>query len=102
MKVKKEDKDSFNEALTMIANLQNIITNVEQKQEESTEKFKKSLNELIPQLDAEINELFEKSKDEKFLKEESLGDMYDMLKQLDAIEEKFNELEATATKYNSW
>jgi len=56
----------------------------------------------VPQLNNEINELFEMSQDGKFLKEESLNDMYDMLKQLDAIEERFKEHEAMATKYNSW
>lgn len=44
MKVKKEDKDSFNESLANIATLSNIIQNVESAQEGNKELFKKTLN----------------------------------------------------------
>jgi hypothetical protein len=59
LKVKKEDKDSFNESITSIGKLNGHIQKVETEQEGNKEKFKKTLNELIPKLDGEINELFE-------------------------------------------
>mmetsp|Transcript_20672 Transcript_20672/g.31581 ORF Transcript_20672/g.31581 Transcript_20672/m.31581 type:complete len:222 (+) Transcript_20672:321-986(+) len=48
LKVKKEDKDSYNESLQYISKLANIIQTVESQQEGNKEKFKKDLNELIP------------------------------------------------------
>ena len=57
------------------------------------EKFKKTLNELIPKLDNDINELFSLAEDTKFIQKENTEKMYDILKELDKIEFDFNELE---------
>jgi dynein heavy chain, axonemal len=50
LKVKKEDKDNFTESVQQISQLSNIVGNVESQQEGSMETFKRTLNELIPQL----------------------------------------------------
>ena len=52
-------------------------------------KFKNELNQLIPVLDEKINELFENSKDPKFLNAERMEQMEDMLIELNEIEERF-------------
>jgi superfamily II RNA helicase len=55
LKVKKEDKDSFGESLTAISKLSGHIQEVETKQEEYKETFKKDVAERVPKLDTEIN-----------------------------------------------
>jgi dynein heavy chain len=100
MKVKKEDKDAFNESLAAISTLSNIIQTVESAQEGNKELFKKTLNELVPKLDKEINELFEEAQDKQFL--DGKSDMFEMLKVLDGIEARFKELETRSTTYNKW
>lgn len=102
LKVKKEDKDLYNESLQDIAKLSNIIQTVESQQEGNKETFKKTLNDLIPKLDGEINELFEKAQDAKFLQGENMEKVYDILKDLDAIEANFQQLEERAATYNKW
>ena len=52
LKVKKEDKDNFTECVQQISQLSSIIQSVESTQESNTETFKKTLNELIPQLNS--------------------------------------------------
>lgn len=52
LKVKKEDKDNFTECVQQISQLSTTVGNVESTQESSTETFKKTLNELIPQLNS--------------------------------------------------
>ena len=44
LKVRKEDRDSFNESLGAIGRLSGIKEKVESQQEENKEKFKKELN----------------------------------------------------------
>ena len=100
MKVKKEDKDAFTESLANISTLSNIIQNVESAQEGNKELFKKTLNELVPKLDKEINALFEEAQDKQFL--DGKSDMFEMLKVLDGIEARFKELETRSTTYNKW
>ncbi len=55
------------------------------------ETFKKTLNDLIPQLNQEIDSLQEESTQEIFLQGDA--NMYDMLKSLDELETRFKELE---------
>lgn len=100
MKVKKEDKDSFNESLANIATLSNIIQNVESAQEGNKELFKKTLNQLVPKLNVEINDLFEEGQDKQFL--DGKSDMFEMIKKLDGIEDRLKELEERSEKYNKW
>lgn len=100
LKVKKEDKDSFTESMQAIAQLSTIIQNVESQQEGNKETFKKTLNELIPKLDHQINELFSQAQDDKFL--EGDADMNETIKVLDGLEEEFKQLEERSTTYNKW
>jgi hypothetical protein len=100
MKVKKEDKDAFTESLANISTLSNIIQEVESAQEENKERFKKTLNELVPKLDKEINELYEEAQHKQFL--DGKSDMFEMLKVLDGIEARFKELETRSITYNKW
>lgn len=58
MKVDKADKDAFNESLASISNLSQLIQNVESTQEGDKERFKKTLNELVPTLDKEITAIY--------------------------------------------
>ena len=102
LKVKKEDKDSFGESLTAISKLSGHIQDVETKQEEYKETFKKDVAERVPKLDDEINALYEKAQDPKYLEGENMEKMFDILAELDEIEAKFKELEATKEKYNKW
>jgi len=55
LKVKKEDKDSYNECMANIATLANIKEGVESSQEQNKETFKKSLSKDIPTLEKEID-----------------------------------------------
>jgi len=64
------------------------------------ETFKRTLNELIPQLNGEINELHEQSQNPLFLSGEA--NMFDVLRQLDELENRFKELENRSMKYNQW
>jgi dynein heavy chain, axonemal len=100
MKVKKEDTDAFNESLANISTLSQLVQNVESTQESNKELFKKTLNELVPKLDKEINQIFEESKNPKFL--DGKSELFEMLKVLKDIEDRFKELEARSNKYNKW
>jgi hypothetical protein len=57
---------------------------------------------MIPKLDDQINELFEVSKDPKFLNGDNIEKIEEMLIELNEIEQRFNDHEETATKYNKW
>jgi DNA-directed RNA polymerase subunit F len=102
LKVKKEDKDSYNESITSISKLNGHIQKVETEQEGNKEKFKKTLNDLIPKLDTEINVLFEKAQNTKYLEGENMEKMFDILAELDEIEATFKELEERKDTYNKW
>lgn len=66
------------------------------------ERFKRDLNDMIPKLDEQINELFEVSKDPRFLNGDNIEKIEEMLIELADIEQRFNDHEETATKYNKW
>jgi PleD family two-component response regulator len=100
IKVKKDDKDNFNEVVALIQQLQTIIANVEGQQDSNQETFKKQLNDLIPQLNTEISTLHEASLNEAFLSGES--NMFDMSRQLDELEGKLTDLDGLSQKYNNW
>lgn len=55
LKVKKEDKDNFTETVQLISTLANKIQEEEGKQDQNMEAQKKTLNELIPKLNKEID-----------------------------------------------
>jgi predicted HAD superfamily Cof-like phosphohydrolase len=100
LKVKKEDKDNFTECVQQVSQLATIIGNVESQQESSMETFKRTLNELIPQLNGQITSLHEESLDPLFLSGEA--NMFEVLKILDEKEARFKELESRSMKYNQW
>ncbi len=64
------------------------------------ETFKKTLNELIPKLNDEINTLNEEALNPNFLSGDA--NMFEVLKQLDDLETRFKELEDRSMKYNQW
>lgn len=64
------------------------------------ETFKRTLNELIPQLNGQITSLHEESLDPLFLSGEA--NMFEVLKILDEKEARFKELESRSMKYNQW
>jgi DNA repair exonuclease SbcCD ATPase subunit len=102
LKVKKEDKDAFSETIQAIAKVANIKEKIESAQEENKERFKKELNQLIPKLSKEIDELNERVNHAKFLDENNMEKMFDILGELDNIEAKFKQLEETKETYNRW
>ncbi len=102
LKVPKEDKDSFNETISAISKLAGYIQKIETEQEGNKEKFKKTLNELIPKLDTEINELFEKAKQPKYLDGDNMERLSEVLQELDAVEATFKQLEERKETYNKW
>ena len=55
---------------------------------------------MVPVLDKQITEVFEEAQHEQFL--DGKSDLFDMIKVLDGLEERFKELEATSIKYNKW
>ncbi len=100
LKVKKEDKDNYNESVSLIQQLSQLLGQVESAQDSNMETFKKTLNELIPELNTEIESLHAESTNPAFLNGES--QMYEMLNSLDGLEKKFKELEERSSKYNVW
>ena len=100
LKQKKEDKDNFTEAVQLITQLSTIVTNVESAQDSNMDTFKRTLEELIPQLNVEIDALHGESIDDVFLSGDAK--MFDMLKKLDELEVRFKELEDRSAKYNHW
>jgi uncharacterized protein YjaG (DUF416 family) len=68
--------------------------------ETANEKFKKQLEQLIPQLNNQVGQLNTESTDPKYLDEKQ--PMEDIIKELDEKWEVFKKLEETSIKYNSW
>ena len=60
------------------------------------------MNELIPKLDTEINELFDKTQDSKYLNGDNMEKMFEIIQELDDIENNFKELETRKELYNDW
>ena len=58
------------------------------------------MNVRIPKLDGDINDIFDRSKDEKYLDGDNLEKMFDIINELNAIEDEFKVLEETAERYN--
>jgi len=59
--------------------------------ETANEKFKKQLEQLIPQLNDDVVNLNDESTDEKYLDRQQ--NTFEMIKELDEKMERFNELE---------
>lgn len=91
--IKKEDRNAISDASKEANKLSQIIANVESKQESETERFKKELEKLIPQLSQDVDNLIESSTQPQYLSKES--DMQEMIKQLDEKWDKFQQMEDT-------
>ena len=102
IQIKKEDTELQKETFQEISRLAQIISNIEGKQDEQKENFKKDLNKMIPELETEINELNQVSQDSKFLNGDNVQKIDEILIELDEIEQRFKDNEQTATKYNKW
>ena len=98
--LKKEDQNAIKDAEKESTRLSQIIAQVESKQEVETERFKKDLEQLIPQLSSEVDELIKESILPQYL--DKASDMNEMIKQLDEKMATFKRLEETAIKYNGW
>jgi hypothetical protein len=89
--------------LACISKLSTIIQNVESQQEQNKERFKRELTQFIPQLEEDIQVLFDQVCDPKFLDGQMMTDkMFEILSELTNIEERFVHLEKTKDKYNYW
>lgn len=99
-KLKKDDENAIKDAEKENTRLSTILADVESKQESETERFKKELEQLIPQLNQEIEKLDEESLLPQYLDKNS--DNNEMIKQLDEKMLKFKELQETSVKYNGW
>jgi hypothetical protein len=73
---------------------------VDSSQNSNLDTFRKSLDEQIPKLNAQINDCLSSTEDELFLSNK--GNMYDVLRKLDDLETTFKELETTAYKFNNY
>ena len=99
-KLKKEDENAIKDAEKEITKLSTILADVESKQETETERFKKDLDMMIPQLNEEVHNLTEECKNPCYLDKNS--DNNEMIKQLDEKMDKFKEIFETSVKYNGW
>ena len=50
-----DDRETHNEIVQLVAQLNQLISTVEQQQEMSLDKFRKVLDELIPKLNSDID-----------------------------------------------
>ena len=99
-KLKKDDKTNHTEAEMNIKKLTDIIQNVESTIEQQIDRFKKELQEMIPELNLQVSQLHEESVQPQYLDKNS--DMNEMIRQLDEKMAVFKKLEETGIKYNDW
>lgn len=100
LKIKKEDEQNLKDTKKLIGELSQIVASVEQSMETANEKFKKQLEQLIPQLNTTVTNLSTESTEAKYLDDKEPMD--EIISELDAKVARFKELEATSIKYNSW
>ena len=94
------NKGLINDVAQSISSLSNLIMNVENFQDSKLDSFRRTFDDLIPKLNTEIDEVHTDVNNEVFLSGDS--EMADMLKKLDYLEERYQDLEKTSTKYQSW
>ena len=83
-----------------INQLSTLIQEVESSQETNNEKFKKVLNELIPDLNEEVSQLHEQTLDPIYL--DGSANIFEVLKTLEEKEDKFKEMQAKSERYLYW
>jgi hypothetical protein len=59
------------------------------------------MNQRIPKLDSDINDVFGRSREPKYLDGDNLETMFDIINELNQIEDEFKVLEETAERYNN-
>lgn len=96
----KEDKESYNDVCSDCTRLSNMINTVESAQSQNLDIFRKTLNDIIPKQNALIKDLTDEVDAEEFLNN-NIG-MYDILRKLDELEERFKALEKDSVKYNNY
>ena len=94
------NKNLLTNVVQSISKLANLIMNVENFQDSKLDQFRKSFDDMVPKLNSQIEDVNTEVNDDKFLSGES--EMLDMLKKIDVLEEKYNNLEKTSLKYQSW
>lgn len=57
---------------------------------------------MTPQLSSDIDDLLDRATNEKFTDGDSLEKMFDILGEIDEIENTFKQLEETKERYNRW
>jgi len=77
---------------------------LQQAQEGQSEKFKKALNELIPELNKNIDELCAEAEDKSYTDASSMepDKILDVLKNLDNKMDLFKQYDTTSERYNDW
>ena len=95
-----DDRETHNEIVQLVAQLNQLISTVEQQQEMSLDKFRKVLDELIPKLNSDIDLLTDQTDQTKFL--EPADKIFKMLKEIDQMEEVFKDLEERSKRYNGY
>lgn len=95
-----DDRETHNEIVTLVAQLNQLISSVEQQQEMSLDKFRKVLDDLIPKLNTDIDTLTDQTSNNKFL--EPATNIFKMLKEIDQMEEVFRDLEEKSKRYNGY
>lgn len=103
-KPRKEDLNNHTEANNMIVSLNNIISSLQQTQEAQDEKFKKTLQSLIPELNSLIDTLNTEAVEAQFfdIKNIEADKMPEVIKALDAKVQLFNQYQDTSNRYNDW
>jgi hypothetical protein len=103
-KPRKEDMSNHSDAMSQIAQLTLLISNLQQQQEGQSEKFKKALNELIPELNKNIDELCEEAEDKMYTDAANMepDKILEILKNLDNKMDLFKQYDATSERYNDW
>jgi hypothetical protein len=103
-KPRKEDLNNHAEGISMISTLNQLITSLQQQQEGQSEKFKKNLQEMIPELNSQIDTLQEEATQPQYFDKANMeGDKIPgILADLDQKMENFKLYEETSERYNDW
>lgn len=80
------------------------MSKLQQQQDEQSEKFKKALNELIPELNTQIDTLNKSAVDAKYfdLKNNHPDNIQELLADLDEKVALYKQFEDTSNRYNDW
>jgi len=94
------NKGLLTDVVQAITALANLVMTVENFQDTKLDSFRRTFDDLVPKLNHEIDDAHKEVCNEVFLSGDS--EMTEMLKKLDYLEERYNDLEKTSLKYQSW